>query len=34
VNCEKKGFIKEQIYDIDKDSEELVNSILKLSPEE
>jgi len=34
VNCEKKGFIKEDIYDIDRDSEELVNNIMKLSPEE
>ena len=34
VNCEKKGFIKEQIYDIDQDSEDLINRILKLSIKE
>lgn len=34
VNCEKKGFIKEEVYDIERDPEELVNSIMKLSPEE
>lgn len=34
VNCEKFGFIKEQIYDIDQDSEELVSKIMAMSPEE
>lgn len=34
VNCEKLGFIKEQIYDIPEDSEEIVNNILKMTPEE
>jgi hypothetical protein len=31
VNCEKKGFIKEQIYDIDQDSEEVINKVLKMN---
>jgi hypothetical protein len=34
VNCEKFGFIKEQIYDIPEDPEEIVSRILKLSVEE
>ena len=34
VNCEKKGFIKEQIYDIDGDSEEIIKNIMKLSLDE
>jgi hypothetical protein len=34
VNCEKFGFIKEQIYDIPEDSEEIVNHLMKLSVEE
>ena len=34
VNCEKFGFIKEQIYDISDDSEEIVNRLMKLSVEE
>ena len=31
VNCEKKGFIKEQIYDIDQDAEELISRVYKMS---
>ena len=31
VNCDKRGFIKEQIYDINEDSEEIMNRILKMS---
>lgn len=31
VNCEKKGFIKEQIYDIDQDSDELISRVYKMS---
>jgi hypothetical protein len=34
VNCEKKGFIKEQIYEIDQDSEEVINKVLKMSKAE
>jgi len=34
VNCEKKGFIHEKIYDIEEDSEIIVNNIMKLTPEE
>lgn len=32
VNCEKQGFIKEQIYDINEDSEQIVNNILAMTP--
>lgn len=31
VNCEKKGFIKEQIYDIEGDSEQIISGLLKLT---
>lgn len=31
VNCEKKGFIKEQIYDIDQDADELISRVYKMS---
>ena len=34
VNCEKFGFIKEQIYDIPEDSEEIIANIMKMTPEE
>ncbi len=34
VNCEKLGFIKEQIYDIPEDSEEIVGKLMKMTPEE
>jgi len=34
VNCEKLGFIKEQIYDIPEDSEEIIANIMKMTPEE
>ncbi|CDW87851.1 male sterility protein [Stylonychia lemnae] len=34
VNSEKKGFIKEQIYDINEDSEELINRILRMTPQQ
>lgn len=34
VNCEKRGFIKEQIYELDYDSEELMNRLMKMTPEE
>ena len=34
VNCEKKGFIHEKIYEIEEDSEIIVNNIMKLTPEE
>lgn len=33
VNCEKKGFIEEKIYDIDRDSEDVINTIMKMTPE-
>ena len=31
VNCEKKGYIKEQIYDITEDSEDVINRLTKMS---
>ena len=31
VNCEKQGFIKEQIYDISEDSEDVIKRILAMS---
>lgn len=31
VNCEKKGFIKEQIYDIDQDADELIQRVYKMT---
>jgi len=34
VNCEKKGFIKEQIYDIPEDSEDVINRVLSMSVKE
>jgi len=34
VNCEKKGFIKEQIYDIEVDSDDLIKKILQMSKKE
>ncbi len=34
VNCEKTGFIKEQIYDIPEDSEEIIAKIMSLSVQE
>jgi hypothetical protein len=34
VNCEKFGFIKEQIYDIPEDSEEIIANIMRMTPEE
>lgn len=34
VNCEKKGFIKEEIYEIQEDSEEVINKVLKMSAKE
>lgn len=33
VNCEKQGFIEEKIYDIEEDSEEVINAIMKMTPE-
>ncbi len=32
VNCDKKGFIQEKIYDIEEDSEQVIDRIIKLSP--
>lgn len=32
VNCDKIGFIKEDIYDINGDSEEIIRNILAMSP--
>ncbi len=34
VNCEKFGFIKEQIYDIEVDSDDLIQKILQMSKKE
>jgi hypothetical protein len=34
VNCEKLGFIKEEIYDIQEDSEEIISKVLKMSVKE
>ncbi len=34
VNCEKTGYIKEQIYDIEEDSEAVIDKILKMSRKE
>lgn len=34
VNCDKQGFIKEQIYPINEDPEAVVNRIMAMSPEE
>ena len=34
VNCEKKGFIKEEIYEIQEDSEEVINKVLKMTIKE
>ena len=34
VNCEKKGFIKEQIYDIKEDSQEVIAKVSKLTVKE
>lgn len=34
VNCEKKGFIKEEIYNIQEDSEEVIDRVLKMSVKE
>lgn len=34
VNCEKKGFIKEEIYDIQEDSEEVIAKVMKMSVKE
>lgn len=34
VNCEKKGYIKEQIYDINEDSEQIIHAIQTMTPEQ
>jgi len=34
VNCDKKGFISEKIYQIDRDSEELIKKILQMTPQQ
>lgn len=34
VNCEKFGYIKEQIYDIPEDSEAIVSGLMKMSKDE
>jgi hypothetical protein len=34
VNCDKVGYIEEKVYDIDRDSEEIINNLVKMSPEE
>lgn len=34
VNCDKKGYIQEKIYEDGRDSEEMVTQILAMSPEE
>ncbi|CDW80559.1 male sterility protein [Stylonychia lemnae] len=33
TNCEKRGFIKEQIYDIGKDPEQVIDDILRMTPQ-
>jgi len=34
VNCNRKGFIEEKIYDLEngEDPEEVINNILKMNP--
>ncbi len=34
VNCDKRGVIEEKIYDIDIDSEEFIDKIVKMTPKE
>jgi alcohol-forming fatty acyl-CoA reductase len=32
VNCDKRGFIEEKVYDIERDSEDIINEILNMTP--
>lgn len=34
VNCDKEGYIEEKVYDIKEDSEQLINGLLKMTPED
>lgn len=34
VNCDKRGLIEEKVYDIERDSEDIIKDILKMTPQQ